>query len=101
MSQERSAARLVLEEHNMAIAIREIETETERELVREALDSGHLTVEEPHTCHHRLMYGRCPSGHVAALYPAQRDGVPITALVMHCPHCNANFPASPEDVVLE
>lgn len=87
----------------MATAIREIETETDVEAVREALRAGHLTVEDIHApgeCHHRLMYARCPQGHLAALYPAQRDGARIVALKMHCPHCDADYPATPEDVTL-
>lgn len=94
--------RLLCKEHTtVAIAVRE--TDVDVEAVKDALHAGHLTVEVlhgPHSCHHRLMYARCPSGHVAAIYPAQRDGVEIVALVMHCPHCNADFPAKPEDITL-
>ena len=89
----------------MATAIRETGAILSIQAVQAALDAGELAVDvydvaAPHTCHHRLMYAKCPHGHVGAIYPAQRDGVRISALKMHCPTCNADYEATAEDVTV-
>ena len=79
-----------------------MESTSEAAAVREALAAGRLTVADPETGFHHLIYAVCP--HDGVQVPVRRvvrgPRGAITQVAARCPRCGTEVTAAPEDLHL-